>query len=281
MDNKATIIAVCAALLLLTLVFACSKGCSTQPSTSGKKAFPTSSKTQTTTTKDEHQYDDFRPSGSSAGSGHSGSYYEESSEDDKIPPSLISREQMKEMIKAREIEDEKLRESAANWIAERLKDPTLSAKTREQFLLRANQNFNNAMHAAKRKDYTTAIKEFNAILKDEKASAVTKYFALYNLAIVAQNMKDLDLFFVATRMKAKLVANEDLTILNIHKNYDQLIWCNKVEYALKAQESPQYMDEAIKAKIDEHGGEITREAAQKFVEKDIVYYRKLFKDFYE
>lgn len=282
LDNKATIIAVCAALLLLTLVFACSKGCSTKPSTGTKSAFKTTPKTQTAVTKDKHKYDDFRPMSSSAGSGHSGSYYEETSEDDKTPPALISEEEKKRMKKFDAEEEEAMKKSAAEWLQNKLADSSLSAKTREQWLLKANQSYNDGKNARKRKDYKSAIKHFNDILKDEKATPVTKYFALYNLMGCAQEMKDLELFFIAARMRAKLVATEDLTVVGVEqKNTDQLVWCDKVEAALKAKDNPAKFDEAVMLKMNEHNGELERETAEASVKRDIEFYTKLFKDFYE
>lgn len=285
MENRQiTIIAISAALAFLLLIFACSRGCNktTEKKIQVIKQTSTNDGDSEDYSREDKDYSSMSSYGSSSG-GSSGSYYDEYDDnEEKTPPPLISEEEKLRMKKFDKEEDERMRQAAAEWLQEKLADKSISAKTREQYLLKANQSFNDGMLARKRKDYRSAIKHFNNILQDEKATPITKYFALYNLMGCAQETKDLELFFIAARLRAKLVATEDLSIIGIEeKNTDQITWCNKVEAALKAKDNPAKFDEAVRLKIAEFDGELEREKAEASVKRDIEFYTKLFKDFYE
>lgn len=289
MDNKNTIIiAVCAACLLLTIIISCSRGCGkpSKKTTTGFSQSETSSG-KTTTKKTKEQEDYGFPTGSYSGGGSHGSGggyvpdYSSMESDNGAPPALLSADDKAEMLKFNEEEAKRLQEEAEEWLSNKLKDKSLSAKTIEQYKLKQNQNFNNGMVARYEKNYERAIKEFNEILKDDTATSITKYFALYNLMSIAQELGDLDLFFIAARMRGKLVAEEDLSVIGLEKTNSEIIWAQEAELALKAKDSNDAFEKLVALKIEKFKGNLDRATAEASAKKSIKKYTKLFKDFIE
>ncbi len=287
MDNKnSIIIAVCAACLLLTIIISCSRGCGkTSKTTTGFSQSETSSGKTTTKTKNQEDYG--FPTGSYSGGGNynnGGGYvpdYSSMESDNGAPPALLSADDKAEMLKFNEEEAKRLQEEAEEWLSNKLKDKSLSAKTIEQYKLKQNQNFNNGMVARYEKNYERAIKEFNEILKDDTASSITKYFALYNLMSIAQELGDLDLFFIAARMRGKLVAEEDLSVIGLEKTNSEIIWAQEAELSLKAKDNNDAFEKLVALKIENFKGKLDRATAEASAKRSIKKYTKLFKDFIE
>ena len=270
MDNNNTIIAVCVMCLLMTLIFACSRGCSKKEE---KKVVVTQPKIFKQE-KEEKKYTEKNYSSSSSSS--IGSYAK--------PPALLSRDDKERLEKKYKENREKINKLKKEEIEKQLKDPNLSPVAKEQIKLRTNPSFVKGMYAFKKQDYKTAINSFNEIVKDPNTSPVSKYFACSQLMEVAKRMKDLDLYFIAARMKAKLEAEEDLSMLGVEKGTFSLEWCAKVENSLRAKNDPKYFDICVELKLANVTGEVNpkiRQIAEEEVRKDIKFYSKQFKELIE
>lgn len=281
MDNKATIIAVCAALLLLTLVIACSKGCNKPGQQTAPTHFPQQQKVSKSSKTEKDPYEDWGKSPSSVGSSHGGSSYSDDEsaygfESDTVPPDIISEEQ-KKILEARfKKDDEEITKINEELAQEFLKRTDFTAKQMEQLKLRTNKNFVTGMNAYKEKDYKTAVKNFNVLAQDKTASPVSRYFAISGIMDTALAMHDVELYFLAARMRAALAATEDLTLIGIHKNTDSLDWVEKVENTLKASKNDKKSyNKCIQLKMDKG---YTKETAERMVAKDIEFYTNKFKE---
>lgn len=271
MDNKNTIIAISAALILLMLVFACST--KKEPS-KPKINFPS---TQTTTTnQSSNKEDGYRPSRGSSASSHSGgSYYTDES---KAPPAILTEAEKKVMKERRKKQRIKLAKAAEEWLKHKSNDVSLCDNTREKNKIKSHQGFTNGSYAKRNHDYKTAIKCFSDTYKDENATAYTKYFAACNLKDIARETGDFDLYFIAARMEAKLIATEDLSILNIEKSTLEFDWIDKVETSLKAKKDPKAFEALVKMKMDQYGEGCDRQEAEEEAKQDIEYYSEMFKE---
>lgn len=272
-ENKNTIIiAVCALCLFMTLIIACSRGCSSKPEKRVVKPIP---KKVTTTQIEEPEYkEQYSPSKSSY------SY----SPSRGNPPALLSEEDREIIAKKYEENQKLLNKLKKDWFEEKLKDPNLDPVAREQYKLRSNPNFVIGMKAYDNKDYKTAIKSFSQITQDKNASPVSKYFACKSLMEVAVKIKDIELYFIAARLQANLILNEDLSMLGIEKNKKNLEWCDIIENSIRAKNDPKYFDKCVKYKLERYDGEITpeiEEYVKKQVEKDIEHYSEQFKELIE
>lgn len=254
------------------LVFACSKGSS--PKTSKNK--PISQTTKKQTEKNTAKHDDYGSgSGGFPSSSSKSSYYSTGS---SYPPAILT-EAEKAKMKARRIKQkEKLIKEAEKWLLSKSNDVSLCDNTREKNKIKSHQGFANGTVAKRKHDYKTAIKCFSDTYKDEKATVLTKYFAACNLKDVAREIGDIDLYFIAARMEAKLIATEDLTMLNIEKSTSEFDWIDKVEAALKAKNDPKYFEKLVKMKMDLYGSGINRKEAEQEAREDIEYYSKMFKE---
>ena len=306
MDNKQiTIIAICGMLMLLTLVFACSKGCggkskyTTQKSgsnnfvdfSSGKKSNGRSSKYGSYSgSGSNNELDDYGQSRSSHSSyrGGSSSYSSSSGDTSYIdnfepasPPELLSEKEKAKMLKKREENRKKLRSNSIEWLKHKTNDPSLCIQTIEKYKIKSHQGFTNGTVALRNKDYNTAIKYFNETVKDANASPVTKYFALSNMMTIAHQTKDVKLYFIAARISAMLCATEDLSALGIKKDTHQLDWVEKVEKTIYARNDSKYFEECVKMKMDLYEGGVTREDAEADVRDDIAFYTNLYKEMLE
>ena len=298
LDNKQiTIIAVCGMLVLLTLVFACSKGCGKESSSTNKTdssntfvEFSGNKNQRSGISKygdkdsDEYSSGDSRSSysgghsGGSSGSSSSGSSSDSSDEVEDI--TILTEADKARMSKVYEEERKNIEKEAAKWLEEKIKEAD-SPKALEQYKLKANKNFVAGKNARRQKDYKQAIKYFNEVCKDPNSTAVTKYFAISNLMGIAQEMKDLELYFIAVRMNAKLCEKEDLSVLGIEKTHDLFAWANKAEKSLKAQNDRNAYDECVRIKIENSLTKLSQKEAEKLVNKDIALYSNIFKEFFE
>ena len=278
LNNNTTIIAVCVVCLLMTMLFACSKGCGSKNEPQITQKIVPQKKEKPKEAVKEEKKEIEKPSSSSRNSGHGNISSFLYAKDYGTPPPMLTTKDKEIMKEIRERNRKKREEYAEKWFEEKLKDQSISEKTREQYLIKSNKSYVSGKVAMKHKDYKAAIKEFTGILKDDKASAVTKYFALQNLVVCAHAMKDLELFFAFAKMRGKLVATEDLSVLNIEKSDYYLKWCDKVEYALKVKDKKCSFDEAVQFKVQQE--KIDEESAKVQVEDDIEYFSKMFKDFY-
>ena len=288
--------------MLLTLVFACSKGCGNKSNTtngSGSNNFSDYSGDNSKSGRSS-KYGSYSGSGydndsdlenygsSSHGSysgGSSGGYYSSESSDDSIednkPLTILTDEESAQMIAEYKKQEEILEREAAKLLEEQLKKAD-SPKAIEQYKLKSNKNYVAGKNARRRKDYEQAIKLFNEVCKDPNSSPVTKYFAISNLMGIAQEMKDLELYFIAARMNAALCAKEDLKVLGIEKTNDLFEWANKVEMSLKARDDKTAFDECVRVKIENYKlKKLSQKEAEELVRKDIKLYSNIYKEFFE
>lgn len=276
MDNKQiTIAAICGMLLLLTLVFACSKGCGSKESPI--KKVTVTHETPKVNTIIEKDYDKTPQSQSSYSGGNSSFYIQE----DVQPPALLTEEDINNIKKRRQQSREKLNKNAIEWLKNKTNDPRFCQQTLEKYKVKSHQGFVNGSYAFMKKDYKNAIKYFNETIKDPNASVITKYFALQNMMNIAYETKDLELYFIAARMNALMCAKEDLSILGIEKSTHQLDWVEKVEKSLKARNDPKYFAECVKMKLDFYKYGMEKEQAEREVKKDIELYSNLYKELIE
>ncbi len=263
------------------MLFACSKGCSSrnEPQNFVRKVVPNKEKPveeEENIEKDSGKGSKTSNFGRNSRHGNiSSSLY---ARDYGTPPPMLTNKDKEIMKEIRERNRKKREEYAEKWFEEKLKDASLSDKTREQYLIKSNKSYVSGKIAMKHKDYKTAMNEFNSILKDQKATPVTKFFAIQNLMICAHSLKDLNLFFSFARMRAKLIETEDLSTLNIEKSDFYSKWINDVEYALKVKDKKCSFDEAVQFKIQQE--KIDEKSARIKVEEDVEYYSKMFKDYY-
>jgi hypothetical protein len=264
-------------LILLTLVFACSKGCGSKESPSKIVTVTQGNPKNNTIIEEDYEEKTSYQSSYSGGGGNTSFYVQE----DVQPPALLSEEDIKNIKKRREQSREKLNKNAIEWLKNKTNDPRFCQQTLEKYKVKSHQGFVNGSYAFLRKDYKTAIKCFNETIKDPNATPVTKYFALQNMMNIAYETKDLELYFIAARMNALMCAKEDLSVLGIEKNTHQLEWVEKVEKTIKARNDPKYFDECVKMKLDFYKYGMTKEQAEKEVKKDIEFYTNLYKELIE
>ena len=278
MDNKQiTIAAVCGMLMLLLLVFACSKGCGKKETPIKKPIVTPKASNVGTVIEDDYHEKEYSSYSSSSGGGSSSSFYQE----DAQPPALLTEEDIRNIQRRRERSREKLSKNAIEWLKNKTNDPRFCQQTLEKYKIKSHQGFVNGSYAFMKKDYKTAIKFFNETIKDPNASVITKYFALQNMMNIAYETKDLELYFIAARMNALMCAKEDLSILGIEKSTHQLDWVEKVEKSLKARNDPKYFEECVKMKLDFYKYGMKREQAEREVKKDIELYSNLYKELIE
>ena len=265
-------------LILLLLVFACSKGCGSKEPPIKKPTVIQETPNDNTVIEDDYQELDYSHSSSSSSSGgSSSSFYQE----DAQPPALLTEEDIKNIQKRRQKSREKLNKNAIEWLKHKTNDPRFCQQTLEKYKIKSHQGFVNGSYAFMKKDYKNAIKYFNETIKDPNASTITKYFALQNMMNIAYETKDLELYFIAARMNALLCAKEDLSILGIEKGTHQLEWVEKVEKTLKARNDPKYFQECVKMKLEFYKYGMKPEQAEKEVKKDIQLYSNLYKELIE
>ena len=272
-DNKFIIIAAVVAMcFLMTLLLSCTRGCSSKKD---NKVVVTQPKAVTTVKVEEEEKEYRRASSSYSAPGRSFNAY---------PPALLSEKDKAELAKRYKENREKLRKKKLENIEKQLNDPNLSPVAKEQIRLRTNPSFVKGMYALDKKDYKVAITSFNEIVKDEKTTPISKYFACSQLMETARRMKDIDLYFIAARIRAKLMADEDLSMLGISKGNDTLEWCNKVEYSLRAKNDPKYYEMCLKLKLancKEPIPKLIMDKAKKEVDKEIKFYSKQYKELVE
>ncbi len=274
MDNKQiTIIAVCGMLMLLTLVFACSKGCSKKT----ERKIITKPNTYVPPTVKKEEEEEYHQPSYSYSSGFSSSSGD--------APAVLTDEDKAELVKKYDENKKILDKLKKEWMEEKLKDPNVSPVAKEQYKLRSNPNFIMGMQAMENNDFKTAITNFSQILKDKETSPISKYFACDTLMDIAMRIKDPELYFIAARAKGKLEATEDLTMLGVEKkNMSTLDWCDKVEKLLKARNDPKYFDMCVKERLANQKEPIPKEVlarAKKQVEKEIKGYSRRFKELIE
>ena len=241
--------------------------------------FPTTPKQNKTDSEKKENNNDYPSYDGGSGFSQSSSYTYE--EEVVSPPALLTKEDKAKMKKKREESRRKLRENADIWLKSKTNDPSLSIQTLEKYKIKSHQGFTNGTVALRSKDYNTAIKYFNETVKDKDASAVTKYFALSNMMVIAQKTKDIKLYLLAARMSALLCATEDLSALGIPKSNHQLEWVEKVENTILARNDKKYFEKCVQLKMDFYGAGVTREDAEADVREDIAFYTDLYKEMLE
>lgn len=295
MENKNTIIAICVGCcLFITLIIACTRGCNSKDKPKIEPPKTVIPQTTEKKVKKDNNYTNNSYTPYSGGENYT-NYGEESGE----PPSLLSEEDKKELIKSYDEDDKLISKLKKEWMENKLKDPNLSEAAKEQFKLRSNPSFLKGMRAYENMEYDQAIIYFNEILKDPNASPVSKYFACMKLMDIGMKKKDIDLYFIAARMRETLKENEDLSAIGMEKSDSLKDWFTKVEYTLKAKNDPTYFEKCVEMKLAKTPGKNTdasdelllesikskdfseeksRQWAREQVKKEIQFYSEKYKE---
>ena len=286
MDNRNTLIAISLCFLFLCLVFAGVRGCtknsdSKLPNIVKKQVNNTTAQKEKDKTGYSHSYDSGANTGYYSTSSSSDNYYEDADDTHTTPPAILSKSEKEAMERKRQDKKEKIRKAAIEWLKQKTSNTALCQQTIERYKVKSHQGFANGTVALRNKDYKTALNYFNQTVKDPEATAITKYFAINNMMIIAQRMKDIELYFIAARMNAALCAKEDLTLLGIQKNSNHLEWVNRVEKTIKARNDKTAFQECVQAKLDEYQSSIDRSEAEMKVREEIEYYTELYKEMLE
>lgn len=192
--------------------------------------------------------------------------------------SPFSEAELAEM-KARDKENDKLIEKAASgWLLTMANDETLPEKTREKYKLKLNKSYVDATNAKKQKNYPLAVKKFYEAIKAPEATPVSKYYSLLNIKTAALKMKDMELFIVASRLEARLIAEENLSTIGIAKSKEQLEWIDSFEKLLKARNDPAVLNELVLKRMEFQKGKYPREAVEKMILKEAEHFDGIFKE---
>ncbi len=276
MESKnTTIIVVCAGCLLITLLFACSKGC--DKTEENKVVVVPEQKFKRI---DEKKEKETKTSSKFSGSSSYGRSYD--SGESAGQPALYTEEELQRRSKRIKERKEKIAQLKKEHIEDILNDPNLSLEAREQLKIRNHPSFFKGMKAFKNQNYKEAMIGFSEVLKDKEATPLAKYYASWNLMEIARETSNFELFFLAARTRASLIAKEDLSIIDIEKTNDVMEELDVVENSLKAIKDPKYFDICVKNKLKGYDKINIRkedeELARKRVKEDIEYYSSVYKE---
>ncbi len=136
MDNKQiTIAAVCAMLILLTLVFACSKGCEKKESPSQRVTVTQGDPNDNTIIEEDYEEKPSYQSSYSGGGGGDTSFYVQ---EDAQPPALLTEADIKSIQKRRQKSREKLHKNAVEWLKNKTNDPRFCQQTIEKYKIKSH-----------------------------------------------------------------------------------------------------------------------------------------------
>ncbi len=265
MDDKKQIIIASAAVFisLILLYLLLSRPFPGKESSTGKQtAVKTASSKQWQKEEPEVQ-------SSGTSSGHT------SSADSASPFSAEELAQMKEHDKENDILIEK---AAANWLVSMANDESLSEKTREKYKLKQNRAYVDGMNARKQKNFPLAVKKFHEAIKSPDATPVAKYYSLLNIKTLALKMKDMELFILASKLEAKLIAEENLSVIGITRSDEHLAWVESFEKLMKVRSDPAVLNELVQKRMGELKDKYSREEIEKMIFKEADQYEKIFKE---
>ena len=276
MESKnTTIIVVCVIGLLIAILFAFSKGCD---KTDENKVVVVPQQNFTGIIgKKEDEFKTTSRGFSSSYSGGSGNY---DSGESAGQPALYTEEELQRRSKRIKERKEKIAELKKEHLEKILNDPNLSIEAQEQLKIRNHPSFFKGMKAFKNQNYKEAMVGFSEVLKDKEATPLAKYYASWNLMQIARETNNFELFFLAARTRASLIAKEDLSIIDIEKSNTEMEKLDLVENTLKAIKDPKYFDICVKNKL-KGIDTITKEEeerAQRKVKEDIEYYSRVYKE---
>ena len=175
---------------------------------------------------------------------------------------------------------EKARKEQQEWIKEHIKNlienPNTPAKIKIKAQLMENKKYVTAYKAHKNHDYKLAISSYLEVLKDKNSSPEIQYITVEYLLDCAQFTGDLDLFLKLIQIKGHLMADKDLSVLNVEKSDSYLKWTEEFTDYMKARSDPSYKDKLINefAKRTLR----TRSDAERVLNDRIVMYENLYKD---
>ncbi|HMM58834.1 MAG TPA: hypothetical protein PKC25_01750 [Candidatus Rifleibacterium sp.] len=112
------------------------------------------------------------------------------------------------------------------------------------------------------------MKQFNEVVNDETATPLTRYFALESIENIAKILKNKELYFTAARMRGKLVATEDLSVIGQEKKTDYIDWIDESEKLLNAKSKPEVYDRLLQ-ETQQHYGDISAQRARDILEEKI------------
>ncbi|GAB1355307.1 hypothetical protein MASR1M12_40510 [Erysipelotrichia bacterium] len=185
-------------------------------------------------------------------------YHEEICSKDELEQIKKDKEEaMAELVKAKE-----------EWIQNKINDESLDITTREKYKLLNNQQLANGTMYMRQKRYSDAVKQFNEVVNDETATPLTRYFALESIENIAKILKNKELYFTAARMRGKLVATEDLSVIGQEKKTDYIDWIDESEKLLNAKSKPEVYDRLLQ-ETQQHYGDISAQRARDILEEKI------------
>ncbi len=195
---------------------------------------------------------------------------------DSVSP--FSAEELARMKERDKENDVLIEKAAASWLTTMATNDSLTEKTREKYKLKQNRSYVEGVNARKQKNYPLAVKKFHEAIKSPDATPVAKYYSLVNIKTLALKMKDMELFILASRLEAKLIAEENLSIIGISKTEEHLEWVDSFEKLMKVRSDPAVLNELVQKRMDELKNKYSREDIEKMIFKEADRYEKIFKE---
>ena len=187
-------------------------------------------------------------------------------------------EEEEERLKKNRIESRKrLVENSQKWLEEMVNNESLDEKTREKYRLKLNKNFVEGKIASKNKDYKTALKKFYKALKDPSATVTSKYYIYMNLKILARKMNDIELFIIISKEEGRMLADNEIPVLDLKKSGDALEWITEFETYTKAKKNASIFNKLVTEEIKRTNGAIGRDQAEAKIFEKIKEYEYAFK----
>ncbi len=181
---------------------------------------------------------------------------------------ICSKDELEQIKKDKEAAQAELVKAKEEWIQNKINDESLDITTREKYKLLNNQQLANGTMFMRQKNYTDAVKQFNEVVNDETATPLTKYFALESIENIAKILKNKELYFTAAKMRGKLVATADLSVIGQQKKTDYLDWINESEKLLSAKANPEVYNQLL-METQHENGDISAQRARDILEETI------------
>lgn len=193
----------------------------------------------------------------------------------------FSEQELKEMQARRERLYEKSNIIGREKLLSIVNDESLSEMVRLRYKLRLIEPYVQGIEFFDEGNYSEAIKMLFKSLNDPMATPVTRYFALDYMRTAATELKDFGLYLELTKLQSKIVAEDDLSLLDIEKTNSGLDWCAEQEELYKASQSTSEFDKVIAQRMRGSFPTPSNYAARRsFLTEQIDEFKESFKRFF-